>query len=290
MRIGLRKAIAPRFPTRFRDQLCHFQRDDAGTLVIFALMLSVLMLMLGGLAVDVMRYDSRRTSLQNTLDRSTLAGAALNQALDPRDVVDDYFLKAGLQEFLPSVTVTEGLNYRRVTATAKADTQPIFMGMMGIEKFDAPGMSQAEQRVNNVQVTMVLDVSGSMNSNNRMTNLKTAATQFVATVACSYYASPLGLGACSGPNANWNAQLNAMRSRTPTTTMDSQLQQICTAAKAQREIIYRIAFEAPAIGQTQIRTCSTNGKTASHCFNATGLQISTAFSAIANNISQLSLT
>lgn len=563
---------------RISGQWSRFRHDEAGTLVIFALMLSVLMLMMGGVAVDVMRYESRRTSLQNTLDRSTLAAAALSQDINPRAVVDDYFLKAGLMDYLTSVTVTEGLNYRNVTATAAADSQPMFLGMMGIDKFDAAGVSEAEQRVTNVEVMMVLDVSGSMNSNSRLVNLKVAAKDFVATVlnndpehrisigmvpfngqinlgttllaqfngiypsgttnvncvdlptsayntitisqyawatsvapiplsltadadtysgystqspnalnkwcppqptniirlpsqnvatmqgnidglyaigatsinaglkwglglldpasrpiytsliaggaidsnlagrpfdyedkeamkvivlmtdgdhfpeervndaykwgfapiykgttdsnysifhvskvnasnicgsrpyyvphlnqwhfrpwngtapvgtecyvattkdavtgaitpvatgatqqswpqvwkaknlqyvACSWYLSPLGQGSCSTTNANWVTQMNLMKTKTLSTEMDTQLQTICTAAKAQNVIIYGIAFEASTMGQTQIRGCSTDGENGSHYFNAQGLQISTAFNAIANNISQLRLT
>lgn len=40
----------------------------------------------------------------------------------------------------------------------------------------------AEERVSNVEISMVLDVSGSMGSNNRMTRLKTAAKEFIDTV------------------------------------------------------------------------------------------------------------
>jgi hypothetical protein len=39
-----------------------------------------------------------RTSLQNTLDRATLAAASLSQQLDAEDVVTDYFDKAGLAD------------------------------------------------------------------------------------------------------------------------------------------------------------------------------------------------
>ena len=565
-------ATGLRFLTAGR-RLRHFRRDEGGTLVIFALMLSVLMLMMGGIAVDVMRYESRRTSLQNTLDRSTLAAAALNQAMTPRAVVDDYFLKAGLMDYLTSVTVTQGMNFRQVTAIAAADTKPMFLTMMGIKKFDAKGISKAEQRVNNVEVMLVLDVSGSMNSNSRLINLKSAATQFVATVlnndpehkisigmvpfngqinlgptlvsqfnavypsgsanvncidlpantynsttisqyawatsgaptplsltadadtydgpgnqtpysankwcppqpgniirlpsqnvatmqsninglvaigatsinagmkwglglldpgsraiytsliaggqmpstlqgrpfeytdkeamkvivlmtdgehfaeervndaykagfapifkgnsdnnysifhvskvnntsaanlcaskpyfiphlntwhvrpwmgtaplsadcyvpitttpavgvteqtwpqvwlakgvqyvACSWYVTPLGLGTCSTGNVNYNNQVNLFRTKTLTTDMDAQLQTLCTAAKSMNVIVYGIAFEATTLGQTQIRNCSTDGENGSHYFNAQGLQIATAFSAIANNISQLRLT
>ncbi len=159
-----------------------FWRAEAGTLTVFALMLFMLMVMMGGIAVDVMRYEARRTSLQNTLDRSTLAAAALDQTLNPRAVVDDYFLKAGLQQYLTSVTVTQGMNYREVAATALADTEPMFLHLLGIQQFNAPGRSAAEQRVNNVEVMMVLDVSGSMNQNSKLANLQSAANQFVATV------------------------------------------------------------------------------------------------------------
>ena len=159
-----------------------FGRNEDGTLVIFALTLSLLMIMMGGIAVDVMRYETTRTSLQNTLDRSTLAAAALTQDLDPKTVVNDYFLRAGLSSELKSVTVTEGLNFRNVSATALADTQPLFMHMIGIDQLDAGGASTAEQRINNVEIMLVLDVSGSMASNSKIQNLRTAAKSFVATV------------------------------------------------------------------------------------------------------------
>ena len=44
----------------------------------------------------------------------------------------------------------------------------------------APGASTAEQRVNNVEIVLVLDVSGSM-SGTKITNLKSAAAEFVDT-------------------------------------------------------------------------------------------------------------
>ena len=162
--------------------LRRFGRNEDGSLVIFALMLSLLMIMMGGIAVDVMRYETRRTSLQNTLDRSTLAAAALTQGLDPRAVVNDYFLRAGLSQYLKSVTVTEGLNFRNVSADSVADTQPLFLHMIGIPIFDAAGRSTAEQRISNVEIILVLDVSGSMQANNKMVNLQAAARSFVATV------------------------------------------------------------------------------------------------------------
>lgn len=159
-----------------------FASDEDGTLVVFGLVLLVLMVMVGGIAVDVMRFETQRTTLQNTLDRSTLAAASLTQDLEPTAVVNDYFAKAGILDTLREVNVTQGLNFRNVNASASADTNPIFMHMVNVPEMDAHSMSTAEQRINNVEIMLILDVSGSMNSNNRITNLKKAAKDFVDTV------------------------------------------------------------------------------------------------------------
>ena len=158
-----------------------FAKEEDGAVLVFSLVLFVLMIMIGGLAVDLMRYETTRTTIQNTLDRSTLASANLSQTLDPETVVRDYFAKAGMTTYLKTVTVTNGLNFRNVNADASADTDPIFLHMIGINEFEAAAMSEAEQRINNVEIALVLDVSGSM-AGTKITNLKTAAKEFVATV------------------------------------------------------------------------------------------------------------
>ncbi|MGV8985256.1 MAG: vWA domain-containing protein [Cypionkella sp.] len=175
-------------------RLRRFQHDQAGSLTVFGLMFLILMLMMGGIAVDVMRYEARRTLLQNTLDRSTLAAAALTQDLDPKAVVNDYFLKAGLLQNLTSVTVTSAVNGRQVSATAASDVMPMFMHLAGVSNLDALGVSTAEQRINNVEIMLVLDVSGSMGSNNKLSNLKTAANQFVTSMLANDIEHKISIG------------------------------------------------------------------------------------------------
>ncbi len=174
--------------------LTRFWTAQDGSLTILALSLFLLMVMMGGLAVDLMRYEQTRTTLQNTLDRATLASAALTQSLDPADVVADYFTKAGMDKYLKGVTVSEGMNFRNVTADAAAGTEPFFLHLIGHDKMDARGHSMAEQRVTNVEIMLVLDVSGSMLSNNRLVNLKTAANEFVDTVLSSDAENKISIG------------------------------------------------------------------------------------------------
>lgn len=187
------KAQAPAKPAAL---LRRFIADDHGSLAILTVILFVLMTFMGGLAIDLMRYEQTRTALQNTLDRATLASASLTQTLNPKSVVNDYFDKAGMSQYLDQVTVTEGLNFRNVVADASAATNPFFLNLLtsdgrinaGIEQRKqllANGHSMAEQRINNVEIALVLDVSGSMASNNKLVNLKSAAKEFIQTVMSS---------------------------------------------------------------------------------------------------------
>lgn len=176
------------------QRLARFAQRDAGNISVFAMTLFMLMVMMGGLAVDLMRYETKRTALQNTLDRATLASASLNQRISGEKVVRDYFDKAQLTQYLTSVVVTEGLNFRNVMATASADTEPMFMHLMGTDTMNAKGRSMAEQRITNVEIMLVLDVSGSMNSNSKLTNLKLAANEFVSTVLASDTEQRISIG------------------------------------------------------------------------------------------------
>lgn len=165
-----------------KNSVAGFVRDDAGSMTIFAVFMFMMMLLVGGIGVDLMRNEMDRTRLQATVDRAVLAAADLDQPLDPDAVVRDYFEKAGMSHFLSSVTVEEGLNFRTVTANASSNTPTQFMHIMGVEALPVPALGQAEERVSNVEISMVLDISGSMGWNSKMANLQTAAKTFVDTV------------------------------------------------------------------------------------------------------------
>jgi Flp pilus assembly protein TadG len=80
----------------YAARLRWFVRNEDGNMVVFGVLLSLTMMMIGGLSIDLMRQEKARTAIQQTLDRGVLAAASLNQPLDPIDVLTDYFAKAGL--------------------------------------------------------------------------------------------------------------------------------------------------------------------------------------------------
>ena len=147
---------------RLRARLHHFRREERGSLVLLGLYFFLIMLLVAGLAVDLARFEHRRTALQNTLDRAILAAADIGQVLEPEDVVEDYFARAGLGDVPVAVTVDEGLNFRTVSAQTSVEVPTIFVHTLGIDSFAGPALGTAEERIGNVEISLVLDVSGSM--------------------------------------------------------------------------------------------------------------------------------
>ncbi|MCB2137048.1 MAG: hypothetical protein KDE08_14065 [Rhodobacteraceae bacterium] len=170
--------------TTLRCALGRFRREEEGSLLIFGLFCFVMMLMLAGVALDLMRFEERRTMLQNTIDRAALAAADLDQTLPPKEVVKDYFRKAGLTPPADAdITVVQGDfgDYRRVSIEVAEVMPTWFMNMAGIDipYLNTAAASTAEESVGQIEISLILDVSGSMNSNSRLINLKPAAKAFV---------------------------------------------------------------------------------------------------------------
>ncbi len=92
-------------------------------------------------------------------------------------------------------------------------------------------------------------------------------------------------GAGAGMAANdW---YNNLRQYVPAGAKDDRLQAICSQAKDNEVMIYSIGFEATTNGENQMRACAS---TPSHFFDVNGVEISSAFQAIAASIAQLRLT
>ena len=150
-------------------------------MTIFALMSVLMMLVVGGLGVDLMQQEMERTQRQNTLDRAILAAADLDQLQDPGAVVNDYYSKSGYSEVV-NVNVEEGINFRTVTASARIDMPTRYMSMVGTDDLPIWVGGSATEWVPNLEISLVLDISGSMRNSSRMDNLRPAARNFVSSV------------------------------------------------------------------------------------------------------------
>lgn len=172
-------------PGKTLAHLHRFRKEEDGVMVAFSLMMLILMLMIGGIGIDIMRFEMDRARLQNTIDRAVLAAADLDQDLDAKVVVNDYFDKAGLSKYLTGIKVESSIGSKRVAATAETTFDTFFLKLMGIETLTASASGAAMESIDGLEVSLVLDVSGSMNSNSRLVNLKPAAKEFVDTLLTS---------------------------------------------------------------------------------------------------------
>ncbi|PZX13725.1 putative Flp pilus-assembly TadE/G-like protein [Palleronia aestuarii] len=172
--------------------------SEDGSLTVFALFLFAAMVLVGGLAVDLMRFETGRIRLQAVLDRAVLAAADLQQLRTPEDIVREYLAMSGIEAGNVAIDVDEIYARREVGATAgESETDlvrrivtanmpysigTIFLPMVDLNFFNSTIWSQAEEEGDKIEISLVLDLSGSMNDNNRLGNLKVAAKQFVDTV------------------------------------------------------------------------------------------------------------
>lgn len=202
-----------------------FCREEDGNMTFLSLSIFVILLSVGGIGVDAMMAEMRRTQLQDTLDRAVLAAASLEQELDAQAVIEDYFEKSRLAGEIKSIEVEEGLGFKTVRASAETTFRTNFLhwnwykgvsretvdtqsasgdgsapkesvstlssyadpnskryNTETINELTMSASSAAEERIGGVEISMVLDVSGSMNWNNRLPNLKVAAKEFVDTL------------------------------------------------------------------------------------------------------------
>ncbi|WP_417273024.1 pilus assembly protein TadG-related protein [Celeribacter halophilus] len=161
-----------------------FTRDEQGSITVLGLFCFVIILLVAGMGLDFMRHEALRVELQNTLDRAVLAATNLRNTNDPKDIVIDYFEKAGLREYLneDEIVVTPLGDGRQVTANVEATIPTYFLKFVSIDDLEMTSHSTAEQGISGLEVALVLDVSGSMNSYSRLKNLKSAAKEFTQTI------------------------------------------------------------------------------------------------------------
>lgn len=168
-----------------------FGQDDAGSLTIFTLFLFVLILMISGMAVDLIRHENERVALQNSVDTAIVAASSLTQdgktEAETIALVKEYVEKSGFDPDMvdvdPEFDVIGGNTVSRtVTATVNFQMDTMFMNMMGIDTLNGNIDGAAREGNQLLEIALVLDVSGSMGSNQKLENLQTAAKDFVTQV------------------------------------------------------------------------------------------------------------
>jgi Flp pilus assembly protein TadG len=158
-------------------------RDEGGAAAVFFAVGLVLLAPAALGLVDVYLTTTQRAELQDALDTATLYAARSEEAdntklteIGQKALLSNLKLPAG-QKFVSS-SFTLGSD--KITLTGTATVEAPGIGPQLWERADLQATSEVLRNSNNVEVAMVLDITGSMS--NQMTNLKTAAKDLVDLV------------------------------------------------------------------------------------------------------------
>ncbi|WP_342068518.1 Tad domain-containing protein [Yoonia algicola] len=142
-----------------------FKKDEDGGLIVLTLLLLISMLVVGGMAVDFMRFESERTKLQSVSDRAVLAAANLNQERDAGTVLTDFFTAEGYEDAIVGEPfVQKTANGSEIRLASEVDMDTFYLRLVGMDTLTAPATASAIEGTGNVEVSLVLDISGSMGS------------------------------------------------------------------------------------------------------------------------------
>ncbi|MEQ5825937.1 VWA domain-containing protein [Sulfitobacter sp. NFXS29] len=176
------------------DRVKRFSKDEAGGMLVLMLVVFFGITIFGGLAVDLANHERTRTTFQTHLDNAVLAAASLSQDLDPEEVVRSYLTSAGLDPSEVAIDTSEEkiggiLVGRTVEASLPAGLNTYFFRFFDIDTLGMTVTSEATERVEDIEISLVLDVSGSMNERTsdrsrmiKLDLLKNAASDFVETI------------------------------------------------------------------------------------------------------------
>ena len=168
------------FARRFADS------SRGNVAMIFAITLPILvMITMGG--VDISRASTVKSNLQDALDAATLAAARTSFVTD-KDLTDvgTAALNANLAAY-PGISVTSATftmnNDRVVIANATVSVKTLVAaivlppyGKLMDDNIPVGAHSEVNRSSKNIEVGLVLDITGSM-SGSRIADLKTAAAQ-----------------------------------------------------------------------------------------------------------------
>lgn len=164
------------------EKLEKYLRHQTGVVAVaFGLLIPVVIGAVG-LSVDMSQAYLVKARLSSALDAAALAAAATGS--DDETVIQakvDDFMEANYPEgrIGTKVIVDASLDGDELTVTATAQLNTSFMRIFGHDTVDVDAVTVVQREVRGLEVVMVLDNTGSMNTDDNIGTLRTATSNFV---------------------------------------------------------------------------------------------------------------
>nr|WP_246716707.1 TadE/TadG family type IV pilus assembly protein [Aureimonas phyllosphaerae] len=155
-------------------------RDRSGSIPVMTALLMIPMTLMAGGAIDFARHERLRVAVQDTLDRGVLAAASLTQTQDPEKLIRSYLAQIPTSAAY-DLTIKENkkTNFRKIEASVSLSEPTTFLKLGNIKALSVSAKSSAQDERRNIEISLILDISGSMVDNTGMTQLRPAAANFV---------------------------------------------------------------------------------------------------------------
>jgi Flp pilus assembly protein TadG len=155
--------------------------ESGNVVMIFGLTVFILMGFIGA-AIDMSRVNIARHHIQDAADAAVLRTMSMSSATDAvRAKAADQVFTQNMHDTLLShteKTLTGDVNSNRIsqTYTVSAMVPSYFGAFLGKDEYPISVVSQAQVDLQQYEIAMVLDTTGSMAQLNKMTNLKSSVS------------------------------------------------------------------------------------------------------------------
>ncbi|WP_213272274.1 pilus assembly protein [Hyphomonas sp.] len=168
-----------------------FAANESGNVAMIAALTIIPIVTIAGFAIDFQVTTTQKARVQQAIDSAVLAATKSMQ--DGKDKAytlkeaNDYFTGILNQSSHSGLTCTK-IDLIYIDATeemegrASCEQKTTLSQVAGIQKLEFDVASAATYGIGKLEIAFVFDVSGSMGSNNRMTDLKAAARDAVDTL------------------------------------------------------------------------------------------------------------
>jgi len=160
-----------------------FGRADGGNIAMLSAFMIPVILALVGISIDTQNTVRQKSKVQASLDSAVLAGALQRQRgmneetvrADVQNYASSMFVQQGGRLVCAPVTVTFDTENQDIAGSVQCE-QPTYLTMLiGHDELAFSVEATSTYGIGVVDVAFIFDVSGSMNSYNRLPQLKTAA-------------------------------------------------------------------------------------------------------------------
>lgn len=170
--------------------LNRFRRDRKGAIAPIFALVAVPLIIAAGVGIDVSREVSSRNNLQDALDAAALAVGRLpvNTPLATMQSTAQNWVTANLSDknlgtVALTVTVNSATNAIDLSGTSTIPSAVV--GLMGVQTLPVNGHATTQRNVSHIELALVLDNTGSMNDDNKLSSLKSASDSLIDTLQTS---------------------------------------------------------------------------------------------------------